>query len=165
MFPGKLLAYNCSPSFNWKLKLDERPIATFQQQLAAMGYKFQFITLAGFHALNHSMFELARDFEEPRHGRIRGAARQRVRERAARLHGHAPPAEVGTGYFDEVAQVVSEGKSSTTALTARPKPNSSTRRAFTNNALRAASVINWRCPEECDDVARERRAQSDALSL
>ena len=113
-YPGKLLAYNCSPSFNWKNN-STTTIATFPQQLAAMGYKFQFITLAGFHALNHSMFELARDFKD-RGMSAYAEFQQRVRERAARLHGHAPPAEVGTGYFDDIAQVVSEGKSSTTAL-------------------------------------------------
>ena len=114
--PGKWLAYNCSPSFNWKLKLDETSIATFAQQLAAMGYKFQFITLAGFHALNHSMFELARDFKN------RGMAAYaefQAGEFASERFGYTATrhqAEVGAGYFDEIAQVVSGGKSSTTAL-------------------------------------------------
>jgi isocitrate lyase len=115
-FPGKLLAYNCSPSFNWKKKLDEQSIATFREQLNAMGYKFQFITLAGFHALNHSMFELARDFKN------RGMAAYaefQANEFASERDGYTATrhqAEVGAGYFDEISQVISEGKSSTTAL-------------------------------------------------
>ena len=115
-FPGKWLAYNCSPSFNWKLKLPQSDIETFQQQLAAMGYKFQFITLAGFHALNHSMFQLANDFA----GRGMAAYSElQQAEFAAEPQGYTATRhqrEVGTGYFDAVAQVVSEGKSSTTAL-------------------------------------------------
>jgi isocitrate lyase len=115
-FPGKWLAYNCSPSFNWKLKLSEKDIATFQQQLGAMGYKFQFITLAGFHALNHSMFQLAKEYK------TRGMAAYselQQAEFAGEEFGYTATRhqrEVGTGYFDEIAQVVSEGKSSTTAL-------------------------------------------------
>ncbi len=115
-FPGKLLAYNCSPSFNWKKKLDEQSIAQFREQLAQMGYKFQFITLAGFHALNHSMFELARDFQ------ARGMSAYadfQQREFASEEYGYTATRhqrEVGTGYFDEVARVVSDGTSSTTAL-------------------------------------------------
>ena len=115
-FPGKLLAYNCSPSFNWKRKLSENDIATFQQQLAAMGYKFQFITLAGFHALNHSMFQLAVDYK------ARGMAAYselQQAEFAAEAAGYTATRhqrEVGAGYFDEIAQVVASGKSSTTAL-------------------------------------------------
>ncbi len=115
-YPGKWLAYNCSPSFNWKLKLSPADIATFAQQLAAMGYKFQFITLAGFHALNHSMFQLAKEYK------ARGMAAYadlQQEEFAAEQDGYAATRhqrEVGTGYFDEIAQVVAEGKSSTTAL-------------------------------------------------
>ncbi|MDP9268649.1 MAG: isocitrate lyase [Acidobacteriota bacterium] len=116
-FPGKLLAYNCSPSFNWKQKLSEQSIAEFQPRLAEMGYKFQFVTLAGFHALNTAMFELARDYRE------RGmAAYSELQERefqAEREHGYAAVKHqrfVGTGYFDEVAQVIAGGQSSTTAL-------------------------------------------------
>jgi len=116
-FPGKLLAYNCSPSFNWKKKLDEASIAHFRERLGEMGYKFQFITLAGFHALNHGMFELARDFK------LRGMSAYadfQQREFAAEAFGYTATRhqrEVGTGYFDEVARVVSEGAASTTALT------------------------------------------------
>src|SRR4051812_39312296 len=116
-FPDKLLAYNCSPSFNWKKKLDSGTIAKFQRELGSMGYKFQFVTLAGFHALNYSMFHLARGYGE------RGmAAYSELQEEefaaepmgyTATKHQH----EVGTGYFDDVAQVICGGESSTTALT------------------------------------------------
>ncbi|MFC3883660.1 isocitrate lyase [Bacillus songklensis] len=115
-FPGKLLAYNCSPSFNWKKKLDEKTIETFQQQIAKMGYKFQFVTLAGFHALNYSMFELARGYKT----RGMGAYSElQQKEFAGEVYGYTATRhqrEVGTGYFDQVAQVVSGGTSSTTAL-------------------------------------------------
>ncbi|MFC7370313.1 isocitrate lyase [Fictibacillus iocasae] len=115
-FPGKLLAYNCSPSFNWKKKLDDATIASFQRELGKMGYKFQFVTLAGFHALNHSMFELARGYKD------RGMAAYselQQSEFASEVNGYTATRhqrEVGTGYFDEVAQVISGGTSSTTAL-------------------------------------------------
>jgi isocitrate lyase len=115
-FPGKMLAYNCSPSFNWKKKLDDHAIATFRDQLNAMGYKFQFITLAGFHALNYSFFELARDFKERG---MSAYAEFQQREFASEALGYTATRhqrEVGTGYFDEVAQTISEGQSSTTAL-------------------------------------------------
>jgi isocitrate lyase len=115
-YPGKLLMYNCSPSFNWRRHLDDGTIARFQRELAAMGYRFQFITLAGFHALNESMFELARDY------RVEGMpAYVRLQEREFGLEADGYSAtrhqrEVGTGFFDEVANVVSGGRSSTTAL-------------------------------------------------
>lgn len=115
-FPGKLLAYNCSPSFNWKKKLDQRTTAHFQEELGKMGYKFQFVTLAGFHALNHSMFELAREYKE--RGMAAYSELQQA-EFASEAHGYTATKhqrEVGTGYFDEVAQVISGGTSSTTAL-------------------------------------------------
>ncbi|HZC35964.1 MAG TPA: hypothetical protein VE242_10140, partial [Chthoniobacterales bacterium] len=114
--PGKLLAYNCSPSFNWKKKLDDTTIARFQRELAAMGYKFQFITLAGFHALNYSMFNLARGFKErgmPAYADLQEA------EFAAESDGYTATRhqrEVGTSYFDEVSLVISGGESSITAL-------------------------------------------------
>jgi isocitrate lyase len=116
MYPGKLLAYNCSPSFNWRKKLDHETIANFQKQLGEMGYKFQFVTLAGFHALNLAMFELAHGYRE--HGM---AAYSDLQQREFQLEDRGYSAtkhqrEVGTGYFDEVAQVVSSGMSSTTAL-------------------------------------------------
>ena len=91
-FPGKLLAYNCSPSFNWKKHLDDATIATFQRELGAMGYKFQFVTLAGFHALNHAMFQLARGYRDRGMAGVHRAAAGRVRGGAARLHRDAPPA-------------------------------------------------------------------------
>ncbi|MDX6721818.1 MAG: isocitrate lyase, partial [Solirubrobacteraceae bacterium] len=115
-FPGKLLAYNCSPSFNWKKKLDEETIASFQRELGAMGYKFQFVTLAGFHALNFGMFELARDYRE--RGMAAYADLQEA-EFASERYGYTATKhqrEVGAGYFDDVTQVVSGGASSTTAL-------------------------------------------------
>ncbi|MCS6887330.1 isocitrate lyase [Chloroflexus sp.] len=116
-FPGKLLAYNCSPSFNWKKKLDDATIAAFQRELGAMGYKFQFVTLAGFHALNYSMFELARNYRD--RGMAAYSELQQA-EFAAEAYGYTATRhqrEVGTGYFDEVAQVIAGGEISTTALT------------------------------------------------
>lgn len=115
-FPGKLLAYNCSPSFNWKKKLDDETIANFQKEIASYGYKFQFVTLAGFHALNYGMFELARGYKE--RGMAAYSELQQA-EFAAEQYGYSATRhqrEVGTGYFDEVAQVVTGGTSSTTAL-------------------------------------------------
>ncbi|MCP3772700.1 isocitrate lyase [Paenibacillus sp. MZ04-78.2] len=115
-YPGKLLAYNCSPSFNWKRKLDDATIAAFQQELGKMGYKFQFVTLAGFHSLNHSMFELARGYRD------RGMAAYselQQSEFASERHGYEATRhqrEVGTGYFDEVSLVLTGGDSVTTAL-------------------------------------------------
>ncbi|TLY75919.1 MAG: isocitrate lyase [Gammaproteobacteria bacterium] len=115
-FPGKLLAYNCSPSFNWKRKLDDATIAKFQRELAAMGYRFQFITLAGFHALNYSMFELARGYKAQQMSAY--VALQQA-EFAAEANGYTATKhqrEVGAGYFDDVTQTVSGGNSSITAL-------------------------------------------------
>ncbi|WP_339229470.1 isocitrate lyase [Aeribacillus sp. FSL K6-2833] len=115
-FPGKLLAYNCSPSFNWKKKLDDDTIARFQKEIASYGYKFQFVTLAGFHALNYSMFELARKYKD--HGMAAYSELQQAEFRSEQ-YGYTATRhqrEVGTGYFDEVAQVITGGTSSTTAL-------------------------------------------------
>jgi isocitrate lyase len=115
-YPDKLLAYNCSPSFNWKRKLDDATIGRFQRELGAMGYKFQFVTLAGFHALNYSMFKLARSYKK--RGMSAYAELQEA-EFAAEADGYTATRhqrEVGTAYFDEVSQVISEGDSSTTAL-------------------------------------------------
>jgi isocitrate lyase len=115
-YPGKLFAYNCSPSFNWRSKLDLKNIETFQEQIAEMGYKFQFVTLAGFHSLNLSMFELAKGYSK----RGMGAYSElQEREFAAQKQGFTAvrhQREVGTGYFDAVAMAVSAGKSSTTAM-------------------------------------------------
>jgi isocitrate lyase len=115
-FPGKLLAYNCSPSFNWKKKLDDVTIANFQQELGKMGYKFQFVTLAGFHSLNMSMFHLARGYAQ---AGMTAYSKLQQEEFAAQELGYRAVTHqrfVGTGYFDEIAQVVSGGASSTTAL-------------------------------------------------
>ena len=115
-YPGKMLAYNCSPSFNWEKKLDAQTIAKFQRELGAMGYKFQFVTLAGFHALNYSMYELARQFRDEG---MTAYSRLQQAEFAAEKHGYTATKhqrEVGTGYFDEVAKVISSGESSTIAL-------------------------------------------------
>ncbi len=116
VYPGKILAYNCSPSFNWEANIDKATIARFQRELGAMGYKFQFVTLAGFHSLNHGMFELALGYKD------RGMAAYselQQKEFAAEAQGYSATRhqrEVGTGYFDEVAMVISGGRSSTTAL-------------------------------------------------
>jgi len=115
-YPGKLLAYNCSPSFNWRAKLDDATIAKFQRELGAMGYKFQFVTLAGFHALNLSMFDLADGYRD--HGMAAYTKLQQA-EFDAEPRGYSATRhqrEVGTGYFDAVAEVLSGGQSSTTAL-------------------------------------------------
>ena len=116
-YPGKMLAYNCSPSFNWRKKLDDATIARFQKELAAMGYKFQFITLAGFHSLNLSMFELARGYQ--RSGMTAYAQLQDQEFNSADRFGYEAVKHqrfVGTGYFDMVTQVIASGNSSTTAL-------------------------------------------------
>ena len=115
-FPGKMLAYNCSPSFNWKANLSDKEIAEFQREIAKLGYKFQFVTLAGFHSLNKSMFELAVDYKD--NGM---AAYSKLQQAEFDLEAKGYTAtrhqrEVGTGYFDEVAQVISGGNSSTTAM-------------------------------------------------
>ena len=116
LFPGKLLAYNCSPSFNWRKHLGTEALETFQRELGAMGYRFQFVTLAGFHALNHATFSLAREY------RARGMAAYSALQDAefgAEAHGYTAvkhQREVGTGYFDEVSKVISSGAASTLAL-------------------------------------------------
>jgi isocitrate lyase len=115
-YPGKLLAYNCSPSFNWRKHLDDRTIASFQQELAAMGYRFQFVTLAGFHAVCNSMFELARGYSAEG---MSAYVRLQQAEFANEEHGYTATRhqrEVGAGYFDAVLEAVSGGESSTLAL-------------------------------------------------
>jgi isocitrate lyase len=115
-YPGKLLAYNCSPSFNRKRHLNEAQLASFQRELGAMGYKFQFVTLSGFHALNHSIFTLAQDYKE------RGMAAYadlQSKEFAGERDGYEATKHqefVGVGYFDEITQVVHGGRSSTVAM-------------------------------------------------
>jgi len=114
--PGKLLAYNCSPSFNWRKKLDDATIAVFQRELAAMGYRFQFVTLAGFHALNHGMFELARAYKDEG---MTAYSRLQEAEFASEAAGYTAvkhQREVGTSYFDDVASVIASGHLSTAAL-------------------------------------------------
>ena len=116
-FPGKLLAYNCSPSFNWRKNLDDATIARFQKELGAMGYKFQFITLAGFHSLNYGMFDLAYGYARRQ---MSAFVELQEKEFAAAERGFTAvkhQREVGTGYFDAVTQAIQQGQSSTTALT------------------------------------------------
>ncbi|ABM62169.1 isocitrate lyase [Halorhodospira halophila] len=115
-YPGKLLAYNCSPSFNWAGNLDEATIRKFQDELGKMGFKFQFITLAGFHSLNYSMFELARGYKERQ---MEAYSELQQAEFAAEKHGYTATRhqrEVGAGYFDQVTNVIQGGQSSVTAL-------------------------------------------------
>src|SRR2546422_606268 len=115
-FPGKLLAYNCSPSFNWRKQLSEAQIGSFQKELGALGYKFQFVTLSAFHALNHAMFELAREYRDK--GMVAYAELQ-GREFASERDGYAAVRHqefVGVGYFDEVTQIATGGVSSVTAM-------------------------------------------------
>ncbi len=117
-FPNKLLAYNCSPSFNWKRNLDDATLRKFRSELGSMGYRFQFITLAGFHSLNFSMFELARNYVE---GGMAAYSELQQAELAAESAGYTATRhqrEVGTGYFDQVAQVIAGGQASTLALEA-----------------------------------------------
>jgi isocitrate lyase len=116
-YPDKLLAYNCSPSFNWRKNLDDATIAKFQRELGAMGYKFQFITLAGFHSLNYGMFELAHGYARRQ---MSAFVDLQEKEFAAAERGFTAvkhQREVGTGYFDQVTQAIQQGQSSTTALT------------------------------------------------
>ncbi len=139
-FPGKLLAYNCSPSFHWKGKLSQAQIARFQQELAAMGYRFQFVTLAGFHALNLSMFELARDYAG-----MGMTAYVRLQEREfelAKTHGYSAVKHqrfVGTGYFDEVGAAITSGRISTCAL-----PGSTEEEQFESPADHAPTLSELR---------------------
>src|SRR6478736_4781900 len=114
--PGKMLAYNCSPSFNWKKNLDDATIAKFQRELGAMGYKFQFITLAGFHQLNFGMYELARGYKNRQ---MAAYSELQEAEFAAEINGYTATKhqrEVGTGYFDAVSMAITGGRSSTTAM-------------------------------------------------
>src|SRR6266568_2347098 len=135
-YPGKMLAYNCSPSFNWKKKLDDVTIANFQKELAAMNYKFQFITLAGFHALNYAIFDLAKNYKQ---NAMSAYSVLQQKEFAAESEGYRAIKHqqfVGTGYFDDVAQTIAGGESSTTAF-----PGSTEQEQF-----HAAET----CARECD---------------
>ena len=154
-FPGKPLAYNCSPSFNWRKNLDEATIARFQPELARLGYKFQFVTLAGFHALNLSMFELARTYK------LAGmAAYSRLQEKEFRSetqYGYEAVKHqrfVGTGYFDQVQQAITGGLASTTALTGSTEAE----QFLEKDSLRsAANEKDW------NNLSRPRRAKLPAL--
>jgi len=115
-FPGKLLAYNCSPSFNWEKHLDKETIAKFQKELEKMGYKFQFVTLAGFHALNHSMFTLAKDYNSTGMAAYSALQQAEFSETPNGFSAVKHQREVGTGYFDKVSQVITGGNASTLAL-------------------------------------------------
>ena len=116
VYPGKLLAYNCSPSFNWEANIDKATIARFQRELGAMGYKFQFVTLAGFHSLNHGMFELASGYKDRGMAAYSELQQKEFASEAAGYSATRHQREVGTGYFDQVAMTISGGASSTTAL-------------------------------------------------
>jgi isocitrate lyase len=135
-FPGKLLAYNCSPSFNWKKKLDDTAIAGFQRELAALGYRFQFITLAGFHALNYSMFDLARGYKAQQMTAYVALQQAEFAAESAGYSATKHQREVGAGYFDAVTQVVSGGSSSITALT-----GSTEEQQFAHPAPRLEKVV------------------------
>src|SRR5947207_3010900 len=145
-FPGKILAYNCSPSFNWRKKLVPERLASFQHDIAKMGYRFQFVTLAGFHSLNLAMFELARDYSE--RGMAAYSELQQA-EFAAEADGYTATRhqrEVGVGYFDAVAMVISGGRSSTTALagsteTAQFHEDRPTDRKMVINALNCGANV------------------------
>jgi len=115
-FPGKLLAYNCSPSFNWKKHLDDATIAKFQRELGAMGYRFQFVTLAGFHSLNHAMFQLAHEYKDRGMAAYSELQQAEFASEASGYSATRHQREVGTGYFDQVAEVISGGRSTTLAL-------------------------------------------------
>ena len=113
-YPGKMMAYNCSPSFNWEANIDKATIAKFQRELGAMGYKFQFVTLAGFHSLNHGMFELALGYKDRGMAAYSELQQAEFASEAAGYSATRHQREVGTGYFDQVAMTISGGASSTT---------------------------------------------------
>jgi isocitrate lyase len=115
-FPGKLLAYNCSPSFNWRRKMGREAAAAFQRELGAMGYRFQFVTLAGFHSLNLSMFHLARGYAAEGMGAYSDLQQQEFAAEAEGFTAIRHQREVGVGYFDAVAVAASGGRASTTAM-------------------------------------------------
>ncbi len=138
-FPGKWLAYNCSPSFNWKKKLDDATTAKFQRELGAMGYRFQFVTLAGFHALNYSMFDLAREYKSEG---MAAYSRFQQAEFAAETNGYRAAAHqrfVGTGYFDDVANVIGGGTISTSALKGSTEEEQFDHGTNTSGSVRPAS--------------------------
>jgi isocitrate lyase len=145
-FPGKLLAYNCSPSFNWTKKLNDETIANFQPQLAKMGYKFQFVTLAGFHALNLSMFELARGYKDSgmtAYSRLQEKEFSREADYGYQAVKHQR--FVGTGYFDALTQVIAGGLASTTALN-----GSTEQEQFAEAEIKSKPLAH---PKHCPDAA------------
>ena len=167
-FPGKLLAYNCSPSFNWKHNLDDATIARFQRELGAMGYKFQFVRLAGFHALNYSMFDLAHGYAR---NNMSAFVELQEREFAAADRGFTAvkhQREVGTSYFDEITQVVQVGRSSLTAL-----EGSTEDEQFFNHGnagiegsyLGEVCTLDWHALRLVMLPAGERRDRTDILAL
>ena len=115
-YPGKILAYNCSPSFKWRANLSDAEIAVFQRELGKMGYRFQFVTLAGFHSLNHAMFKLARDYRDNGMSAYTKIQEDEFAQAKNGFTAHKHQREVGTGYFDQVSMAISGGTSSTTAL-------------------------------------------------
>ncbi|XP_078354935.1 isocitrate lyase-like [Oculina patagonica] len=129
VFPGKPLAYNCSPSFNWKANLSDKEIAVFQKELGKMGYRYQFITLAGFHSLNHAMFKLARDYRDHGMSAYTKVQEDEFAQAPFGFTAHKHQREVGTGYFDQVSMAISGGTSSTTAL-----EGSTEQEQFTDNS-------------------------------
>jgi isocitrate lyase len=133
--PGKMMAYNCSPSFNWEAKLDKATIAKFQRELGAMGYKFQFVTLAGFHSLNHSMFALASGYRDRGMAAYSELQQAEFASEAAGYTATRHQREVGTGYFDLVAQTLAGGEASTIALA-----ESTEAAQFTNSAPARAAA-------------------------
>ncbi len=140
-FPGKLLAYNCSPSFNWKKHLSDSTIASFQRELAAMGYKFQFITLAGFHSLNLSMFELARGYKSDGMAAYSQLQEREFRcEQTAQYEAVKHQRFVGTGYFDDVQHVITSGTASTKALEGSTENNQFLEREEALNSVLGAST-------------------------
>jgi isocitrate lyase len=133
-YPSKMLAYNCSPSFNWAARLDHDTIARFQRELGAMGYKFQFVTLAGFHSLNHGMFELARGYRDRGMAAYSELQQAEFASEASGYTATRHQREVGTGYFDLVAQAVAGGESSTTALAESTEADQFTQKTLTRQA-------------------------------
>ncbi len=141
-FPGKLLAYNCSPSFNWKKKLDDATIARFQRELGAMGYKFQFITLAGFHSINYAMFDLARAYKNS--GMTAYATLQEREFLGEKQFGYRAVKHqqfVGTGYFDDITQVIAGGTASTTAWSGSTEEEQFRRDATTTERERGTGAL------------------------
>ena len=136
VYPNKMLAYNCSPSFNWEANIDKATIAKFQREIGAMGYKFQFVTLAGFHSLNHGMFELARGYKAEG---MAAYSRLQQAEFASEKNGYSATRhqrEVGTGYFDLVSTTITGGSPRPRRCTTRPKPRSSSRTVRTSRFRR-----------------------------